>query len=263
MAAIRLAPRWSSPVASSPSTFICRNCRSRLVPSARQFQTSQPQLASAQERGLLDESAPRSNPFAPGLGESEDGQRTPRGRRRRSGGDPGYTPAKTMDGLDWVGTKKWAEKIRDPKDRFEGWSRAGPAQVRPDNVQYFLEKITSDAFGGTEPAFDEASRLKVQQSVAKVTGIRLSDVQVQQIKSIKDLKRALMTKQREQKFSETFARGRDAELRGLPNVTISDSRVTMMDKENQRGRWKVIEQALRARGLPVLKKDATRQKLLL
>ncbi|KAF2225526.1 hypothetical protein BDZ85DRAFT_316699 [Elsinoe ampelina] len=263
MAATRLAPRWSNPITSSPSIFICRTCRSRLPPSARQFQTSQPQLARAQERELLDDSAPRSNPFAPGLGESDDGQRTQRGRRRRSGGDPGYTPAKTIDGLDWVGSKKWLEKMRDPKDRFEGWSRAEPAKVRPDNVEYILEKITSDAFGGAEPAFEEASRLKVQQSVAKVTGIRLPDIQAQRIKSIKDLKRALMTKPKEQKFSETFARGRGAQLRKLPNVTISARRVTMVDKENQRGRWKVIEQALLARGLPVLKKDATRQRRLL
>lgn len=37
----------------------------------------------------------------------------------------------------------------------------------------------------------------------------------------------------------------------LPNVKIYSKRVTEMQKEKEIGRWKVIEYALRERGLPV------------
>jgi len=37
----------------------------------------------------------------------------------------------------------------------------------------------------------------------------------------------------------------------LPNVKISSRRVTPIDKEKALGRWKIIEQALQDRGLPV------------
>jgi len=37
----------------------------------------------------------------------------------------------------------------------------------------------------------------------------------------------------------------------LPNVTIHSSKLTLVDKETQVGRWKLIEQELADRGLPL------------
>lgn len=46
-------------------------------------------------------------------------------------------------------------------------------------------------------------------------------------------------------------RGRGGELLHLPNVKVYGRRVTPIDKEVFVGRWKIIEEELRRRGLPV------------
>ena len=40
----------------------------------------------------------------------------------------------------------------------------------------------------------------------------------------------------------------------IPNVKFVPKRVTVVDKEKEVGRWKVIEFALKERGLPVTKR---------
>ncbi|KAF4553640.1 Hypothetical protein D9617_6g093710 [Elsinoe fawcettii] len=261
MATLRVARRWisSNPIARP----VCHACRRRLLPpEQRAISTSPIRNAEPQYTHSDSPATPQLNPFAPGI-DSSDTQLTRREKRRTHEQDPGYVPAKTIDGLEWVGTKKWVEGMRDQGDRFEGWSRKGSAEVHSTNVGKFLKKIQAEAFGGREIVFDETSRLKVQQSVAKFTGIRISDLQIQGIKDIKGLRRVLIRRQREPKFSQVLGQGRSAELQDLPNVAISGHRVTMYDKENQRGRWKIMEQALRQRGLPVFKKDATKKSKLL
>ena len=42
-----------------------------------------------------------------------------------------------------------------------------------------------------------------------------------------------------------------SELNALPNVEIFERRHTPIDKEKEVGRWKVIEQELTRKGLPV------------
>lgn len=42
-----------------------------------------------------------------------------------------------------------------------------------------------------------------------------------------------------------------AAIAALPNVTVKDRRITPIDVEKDKGRWKLIEQALTERGLPV------------
>lgn len=39
------------------------------------------------------------------------------------------------------------------------------------------------------------------------------------------------------------------ELANLPNVKISDRKITMVDREREVGRWKVIEEELVERGI--------------
>ena len=43
----------------------------------------------------------------------------------------------------------------------------------------------------------------------------------------------------------------DETLSSLPNVKIMDRRMTPIDKEKEIGRWKIIEEELTQRGLPV------------
>ena len=41
------------------------------------------------------------------------------------------------------------------------------------------------------------------------------------------------------------------DLLALPNVSVFERRVTPIDKEKSVGRWKIIEQELKSRDLPV------------
>jgi len=43
----------------------------------------------------------------------------------------------------------------------------------------------------------------------------------------------------------------------IPNVTVYNRRVTAIDKDKMKGRWGLIAQALKDRGLPVESKNAT------
>ena len=49
------------------------------------------------------------------------------------------------------------------------------------------------------------------------------------------------------------------ELLDLPNVAVYPKRLSIVDKEKSVGRWKIIEQELKARSLPVFGKDELRQ----
>lgn len=50
---------------------------------------------------------------------------------------------------------------------------------------------------------------------------------------------------------------KDKRLTSLPNVKIMDRRYTPIDKEKEIGRWKVIEEELTRRGLPVTGRERT------
>jgi hypothetical protein len=60
---------------------------------------------------------------------------------------------------------------------------------------------------------------------------------------------ALKEKERPQKLAQTKAMQEMGAA--TPNVTVHSRRQTMIDKEKQIGRWKVIEAELEAREIPV------------
>lgn len=113
---------------SETTTFVCRSCRSRIASTqTRQLHASSSSKAERQRSEYFSETDSgqgQRSPFEPGLGE-EDGvdelSGGSRKQRKRQKGDPGYTPAKTADGLERIGTKQWVESMRDPKDRFQGY----------------------------------------------------------------------------------------------------------------------------------------------
>ena len=83
----------------------------------------------------------------------------------------------------------------------------------------------------------------------QLTGCRLPDPAISAAKTLADLYYAFRTKEKPKKLVETPQLQRLNEQ--LSNVTIHSSRRTYVHKEKAVGRWKVIENELIARDLPI------------
>lgn len=88
----------------------------------------------------------------------------------------------------------------------------------------------------------------------QLTGVRVSDPNMQSIKTVKALLGHLCIPPKPKKLAQVLAK--DGRLSGLANVKLYDRRVTSVDKEREVGRWKVIERELKARDLPIFNSDA-------
>lgn len=83
----------------------------------------------------------------------------------------------------------------------------------------------------------------------QLTGFRLSDADINNSSTVADVLGHLATPPKARKLVEAIAQ--KGSLFELPNVRVSDRRITPIDKEKELGRWKVIEKELENRGLPV------------
>lgn len=91
--------------------------------------------------------------------------------------------------------------------------------------------------------------------VTQLTGRRIPDPDIAKIEDAKGLFFHLVRKPKPKKLVQTL---RTKQAVGLPNVELHGKRYTPIDKEKEIGRWKVIEQELKARGLPVTGKGTVR-----
>lgn len=83
----------------------------------------------------------------------------------------------------------------------------------------------------------------------QLTGIRIPDHEIDNIRCAKALLRYLAKKPKPKKLAENLMS--DKRLTSLPNVQIMDRRYTPIDSEKEIGRWKLIEKELIRRDLPV------------
>ncbi len=83
----------------------------------------------------------------------------------------------------------------------------------------------------------------------QLTGIRISDSTIQPSRTVQALLKHLIKPPKPKKLADALRE--KEELLSLPNVTIYEKRVTPIDKEKQVGRWKLIEEELKERNLPV------------
>lgn len=70
------------------------------------------------------------------------------------------------------------------------------------------------------------------------------------VDTVGDLLGVVVRPAREPKLAQVIEDGQL--FAGLPNVTVYPTRVTPIDKEKMLGRWKVIEDELARRGLPIV-----------
>lgn len=83
----------------------------------------------------------------------------------------------------------------------------------------------------------------------QLTGVRIPDPAVEDIKNSKGLLGFLVKKPKPKKLAESLMA--DETLSSIPNIKMMDRRYTPVDREKEVGRWKVIEAELISKGLPV------------
>jgi hypothetical protein len=101
------------------------------------------------------------------------------------------------------------------------------------------------------PVIENATNIrKVAKRVQQRTGIMLTDPQITHSKTAGAMFVHLWKPEKPKKLAERLMS--DEELANLPNVKIADHRITIVHREREVGRWKVIEEELTDRGIPPL-----------
>jgi len=106
------------------------------------------------------------------------------------------------------------------------------------------------------------THMQASKQILEETGMRVSDFDLQKVKTLGHLRRALVDQYQPKKTTQQL---RVAEsIQGLGNVQVYSRRRTPIHKQKEIGRWKLIEQELQERGLPVTghTTDVKRQILL-
>jgi hypothetical protein len=127
-----------------------------------------------------------------------------------------------------------------------------------DPLHPLLGKKAEDAFYSTfvadlDPAWrqvpltDPEIKFAVLKRVLQLTGIRIPDSAIQPSKTAGNFLSHLIKPPKPRKLAEAIP----PQLKGLRNVKVSKERVTPIHKEQQVGRWKLIQEELKDRGLPV------------
>lgn len=94
---------------------------------------------------------------------------------------------------------------------------------------------------------------QVAKRFYQLTGNAIPDAKLLQITNVRSLIETVTKPPPPTKVYEAVTQS--GELDSLPNVTVHARRRTPVDKAVDLGRWKVVEQELEKRGLPVLGKD--------
>ncbi|KAK7554714.1 hypothetical protein BKA81DRAFT_420574 [Phyllosticta paracitricarpa] len=165
-------------------------------------------------------------------------------------------------------SKKVVIAIRKGKKR-QDWSDYVDLELLDKTRNLVLKQRETprdaQAPGDVRPAWFDGSikspRLKFQlaERFLKETGIRISDFALHRCNTpeelLRDIKEQLKVMKKE-KLAEALKNNPSFDK--LSNVKILDRRVTPIDKEKEVGRWKVIEDELLERGLPVTGKPVVK-----
>lgn len=91
--------------------------------------------------------------------------------------------------------------------------------------------------------------LQLRKRLYQLTGNLIPDAKLGAARTVKHLLTLAAKQPKAQKLADLLET--QQKLTDLPNVRVRDRRITPIDKETEMGRWKVIEEELKKRGLPV------------
>ncbi|OCK77029.1 hypothetical protein K432DRAFT_445636 [Lepidopterella palustris CBS 459.81] len=142
--------------------------------------------------------------------------------------------------------------LASEKSRKGDETTASPSDVEA-NQQKKSTKKQEDSWAKdwkTISLEDPNVKFAVVKRVMQLTGHRIPDIVIQECKTVGRLFDRISERPKPKKLIEAIQPS--AKFKELANVKIYNRRVTPVDKEKEVGRWKVIEYALRERGLPVV-----------
>ncbi|KXT08108.1 hypothetical protein AC579_9208 [Pseudocercospora musae] len=174
-----------------------------------------------------------------------------------------YLQAMTWDGLERVGSRKWAKARADQGEKYEGFVSRKGADVDKKEDIVRLEQRVLEIFHREMPSETEQRdltkidiqnpelKLAIVREIIQFTGKRVPDLIISKARTANDLFRAVQAKEPPKKLKDDPRVQELGASEDLPNVRVYATKRTPVHKETEIGRWKVIEDELKLRGLPV------------
>lgn len=91
--------------------------------------------------------------------------------------------------------------------------------------------------------------IQLTKNLRTATNMQIPDIIMHRATTLKDFQQAILSKPKPKKLSKDLLA--NSELMANPNLQVRGRRQTPIHKERAVGRWKVIEEELVNRGLPV------------
>ncbi|CAC9890921.1 unnamed protein product [Aureobasidium pullulans] len=168
----------------------------------------------------------------------------PEGWAKTPQDDSAYVVATEGKDLEHVGSEKWLElqwsKVKkanglSPRDAgarvIEAAKKAGLGEARLQQLE------------------QEGLAFEVNDNLRTATNMQIPDIIMHRATTLKDFQQAILSKPKPKKLSKDLLA--NSELMANPNLQVRGRRQTPIHKERAVGRWKVIEEELVNRGLPV------------
>ncbi|RYP35933.1 hypothetical protein DL767_003622 [Monosporascus sp. MG133] len=148
----------------------------------------------------------------------------------------------------------WKDGLQEPAEGSATGDSSAPRTAAKKTVlsaeEVSVHKVSWDASWKSVALDDPRMKFAVTKRIFQLTGQLVPDHKLPEITNAHTLLRVLQKPPKPQTLTEEILKRRQ-ELVELPNVTFSAKRVTRGDKEKAVGRFKLIEEELRMRELPL------------
>ena len=148
----------------------------------------------------------------------------------------------------------WKDGLQEPAEGSATGGSSAPGEAAKKTVLSTEEvsehKESWDASWRSVALDDTRVKFAVTKRIFQLTGQLVPDHKLPEVTNVNTLLRVLQKPPKPQTLTEEILKRRQ-ELVQLPNVTFSAKRVTRGDKEKAVGRFKLIEEELRKRDLPL------------
>ncbi|RYP78698.1 hypothetical protein DL771_000365 [Monosporascus sp. 5C6A] len=148
----------------------------------------------------------------------------------------------------------WRDGLQEPAEESATGGSSAPRKATKKTVLSAEEvsehKESWDASWKSVALDDPRMKFAVTKRIFQLTGQLVPDHKLPEVTNVHTLLRVLQKPPKPQTLTEEILKRRQ-ELVELPNVTFSAKRVTRGDKEKAVGRFKLIEEELRKRDLPL------------
>ncbi|KAG9724959.1 hypothetical protein KCU78_g20356, partial [Aureobasidium melanogenum] len=170
--------------------------------------------------------------------------------------DKEYVMASEGKDLEYVGSDKWLEQQFDDKPKYKGWAKVKKTNaLNPKDAGEQVIKAAKEAGlkvdqKGLDFAVTEVKdKFKLTKILRTTTNMQIPDIVMHRATTLKDFQQAILTKPKPKKLAFTLLA--NEELMANRNIQVRGGRQTPVHKDRAVGRWKLIEEELVNKGLPV------------